>query len=364
MIKNRALNKKMRSKSKNAQKNGLFLKDRIQEINGYQNMVDNKKSIINTKISEEEKNIENSLFKLNNKFNNITARHLRNENQQFLENFKKFSKTNSLKLDSLFQDLSQIYYNKGYKMPNINKNLYKVNPLLENNPQKIFLSNLSSLIRSKSNKPKKLNLTSSKAIKYMNKLEKIITPENEEKKLKVMPPNLMQRKLIKKRIKIKEKIKKQNKILTNSIKNLIKMINNNDLNNLDENSYSKIRNKSEIIKKKDNNIYYNKLYNTNIITDIKTKINKKEKNGYNNLKNCYESDSSINKINLKNNMIKNYNLDINNNNESDLSYRKNNKTYYSTQKYTIPKINRIIIIKKKIYILIQKEMKEKTKNIF
>ena len=106
MNKNRLLTKKMRAKIKNAKKNGLFLKDKILEINGYQNMVENKKSIINSKISEEEKNIENSLLKLNNKLNNITVRQLRNENQQFLENYNKFSETT--KLDSLFQDLSQI----------------------------------------------------------------------------------------------------------------------------------------------------------------------------------------------------------------------------------------------------------------
>ena len=342
MIKNRVLTEKMRSKSKKAKKYGLFLKDRIQEMSGYQNMVENKKSIINSKISEEEKNIENSLLKFTNKFNNITARHLRNENQQFLENYKQFSKTNLIKLDSLFQDLSQIYYNKGYKMPNINNNdLYKINPLLEKNPKKIFLSNLSLLSRTKSNKRKKINLNSNKVIRYMNKLERIITPENEEKKIKIKPLNLTQQKLIKKRIKIKEKNKSKNRIVTNSIKNLIKMINNNDLNNLDEQSYSRIRNKSEIIKK-DNNIYYNKLYNTNIITDIKTKINKKTivtNNAYNNLRNYYDSDSSINKISLKNNTINNYKLDRNNNNESDLSYRKNNKTFSSTQKYTMPKIN-------------------------
>lgn len=123
------------------------------------------------------------------------------------------------------------------------------------------------------------------------------------------------------------------------------MINNNDLNNLDEQSYSKTRNKSEIIKK-DNNLYYNKLYNKNIITDIKTKISKKTiaaNNAYNNLTNYYDSDSSINKISLKNNTVNNYDLHINHNNESDLSYRKNNKTVYSTQKFTMPKINGIDI---------------------
>ena len=49
MIKNRVLTKKMQSKSKNSKINGLFLTDRILEMNEYQDMVKNKKNKINKK---------------------------------------------------------------------------------------------------------------------------------------------------------------------------------------------------------------------------------------------------------------------------------------------------------------------------
>ena len=139
MIKNRVLNKKMQSKSKNSKINGLFLTDRILEMNEYQNMIKNKKKIINKRISEEEKNIENSLLKLNNKFNKITVSKLRNENQDFIECYNKYSKTNLNKKSGLFQDLSQNYYSKENQIPNVYINLFKINPLLDNNINKIYL---------------------------------------------------------------------------------------------------------------------------------------------------------------------------------------------------------------------------------
>ena len=349
MIKNRVLNKKMQSKSKDSKINGLFLTDRILEMNEYQNMIKNKKKIINKRISEEEKNIENSLLKLNNKFNEITVSKLRNENQDFIECYNKYSKTNLNKKSGLFQDLSQNYYSKENQIPNVYNNLFKINPLLDNNINKIYLSNLSLLNGKKVSKRKLLN--SNKAIKYMKKLKNIISPEkdNEEEKRKNMPPNLIKQKLITKHIKIKEKNKKQQKILTHSIKNLLKMINNNNLNSLEEQSNPRTRNKSEIINKKEKEIYYDKLYNTNII-DIKSQIkNEKQWSNYkyNKLTTFYDSDSSINKRSINQNttinIINNFYLDINKNNEYDLSYRKKNKTFYS-KKIKIPKLNGLFSI--------------------
>ena len=349
MIKNRVLTKKMQSKSKNSKINGLFLTDRILEMNEYQNMVKNKKKIINKRISEEEKNIENSLLKLNNKFNEITVSKLRNENQDFIECYNKYSKTNLNKKSGLFQDLSQNYYSKENQIPNVYNNLFKINPLLDNNINKIYLSNLSLLNGKKVSKRKLLN--SNKAIKYMKKLKNMISPEkdNEEEKRKNMPPNLIKQKLITKHIKIKEKNKKQQKILTHSIKNLLKMINNNNLNSLEEQSNPRTRNKSEIINKKEKEIYYDKLYNTNII-DIKSQIkNEKQWSNYkyNKLTTFYDSDSSINKRSINQNttinIINNFYLDINKNNEYDLSYRKKNKTFYS-KKIKIPKLNGLFSI--------------------
>ena len=336
MNKKRILIKEIQLYSKKDKLKDMFITDKIQEMNKYQNMINNKKKIINIKINEEEKNMENSLFKLRNRYNNITAIKLRNENKDFSEKYSKFSKTNIKTIDSLIQDLSEIYYNKGYQIPNLNNNLFKINPLLENNTKKIYLSNLSELNRFQKSKRKLFK--NNKAIKYMNKLENLISPDKKEEKKKA--PNLNQYKFIKKRLKFKERNKKDKKKLTDSIKSLKKLLNNNILNNIERKNSSKTRNKSEIIKKiKKNSNYF---CNTNTFTDnkilqnenISTDKNKKQK-----------SISSIRKLNNNNNKISEINkfhLTKTDNNNYELSYTNNNKTVNSSKKLGISKINGLL----------------------
>lgn len=290
--------------------------ERELELKEYKNLVNNKKRLINLKILEEEKNLENSLSKITYKFNRIKVSKLRNENQNFSNEYNSFSKKDFKTIDLLIKDLSDTYNNKGYQIPNLQNNLFKINPLLENRTNKIYLSYLSTLSQKESNKKKLYN--SNKPIKYMKKLENIISPDTDNKEKKKTKAHMVsKRKNIKKRYKTNVKEKKRTQILNNSIKSLINLINNN-MSNIDNQSYIKKRNKSEVVIKK------NKIYNAGIFNDIKNL----HIDGQKNLNN-----SNIKKNNSdKKTIMSNYSI----NHENDLIY----KNYFkSTKKLIIPKLN-------------------------
>ena len=290
--------------------------ERELELKEYKNLVNNKKRLINLKILEEEKNLENSLSKITYKFNRIKVSKLRNENQNFSNEYNSFSKKHFKTIGLLIKDLSDTYNNKGYQIPNLQNNLFKINPLLENRTNKIYLSYLSTLSQKESNKKKLYN--SNKPIKYMKKLENIISPDTDNKEKKKTKAHMVsKRKNIKKRYKTNVKEKKRTQILNNSIKSLINLINNN-MSNIDNQSYIKKRNKSEVVIKK------NKIYNAGIFNDIKNL----HIDGQKNLNN-----SNIKKNNSdKKTIMSNYSI----NHENDLIY----KNYFkSTKKLIIPKLN-------------------------
>ena len=290
--------------------------ERELELKEYKNLVNNKKRLINLKILEEEKNLENSLSKITYKFNRIKVSKLRNENQNFSNEYNSFSKKHFKTIGLLIKDLSDTYNNKGYQIPNLQNNLFKINPLLENRTNKIYLSYLSTLSQKESNKKKLYN--SNKPIKYMKKLENIISPDTDNKEKKKTKAHMVsKRKNIKKRYKTNVKEKKRTQILNNSIKSLINLINNN-MSNIDNQSYIKKRNKSEVVIKK------NKIYNAGIFNDIKNLHIDGQKN---------LSNSNIKKNNSdKKTIMSNYYI----NHENDLIY----KNYFkSTKKLIIPKLN-------------------------
>ena len=290
--------------------------ERELELKEYKNLVNNKKRLINLKILEEEKNLENSLSKITYKFNRIKVSKLRNENQNFSNEYNSFSKKHFKTIGLLIKDLSDTYNNKGYQIPNLQNNLFKINPLLENRTNKIYLSYLSTLSQKESNKKKLYN--SNKPIKYMKKLENIISPDTDNKEKKKTKAHMVsKRKNIKKRYKTNVKEKKRTQILNNSIKSLINLINNN-MSNIDNQSYIKKRNKSEVVIKK------NKIYNAGIFNDIKNLHIDGQKN---------LSNSNIKKNNSdKKTIMSNYSI----NHENDLIY----KNYFkSTKKLIIPKLN-------------------------
>ena len=335
MLRNRVLTKKIQTQSRNRNINGIFLTDRIGEINGYQNIVNNKKRIINKKIHEEEKYLEKSLIKISNKLNNLNNEKLKNENKKFSEKYNNFSKTNFMTIESLVGDLSEIYYKKGFKIPNLHNNLFKINPLLENKINKIYLSNILKPKRKISKRKRLFN--SNKAITYMNKLQNLISSEKEEEddEIKIKAPNKIEKKIIKKRIKIGNKSRNSKKILINSIKNIIKLINKNDSNDNEDFSCFRKRNKSEV-KKRDNVNNYNILYNTNIIKNEKIIIK-------DNISHKNESKKSLHSYynrrnNKKNATISKYTLNNeNNNNNCNIFYNK--KSFNSSKKLKIPILN-------------------------
>ena len=142
MIKSRFFSKRKAKINQTTNKISLTV-SRERQLKNYQNLVNNKKRIINLRISEEEKNLENSLTKITNKFNKIKASKLRNDNQNFSNDYNTFSKTHFKPMDVLMKDLSDIYLHKGYHIRNLQNNIFKMNPLLENRTNKIFLSYLS-----------------------------------------------------------------------------------------------------------------------------------------------------------------------------------------------------------------------------
>ena len=338
MINNKISTKEIQSYSQNNKNKILYLDtERKRKLNGYINFVKNKKRIINIKIKEEEKKLENSLSKISRKFNSITATNLKNENELFSQKYNQFSKKHLNKIELLIGDLSHIYYKKGYKIPNLHNNLFKINPLLENHTNKIYLSNLSSSRRKKIKKEKILN--SNKAIGYMKKLENIISPENGKEGIKIEPPKIKKKKIIKKHIKIIGKNKKNKTILTSSIKNLIKMINNNELNNLDNHSFFRTRNRYEFNKNKQNEIY--KLYNSNGISESKSSFKNDKLITYDNENNIINHYDTVKKQrnSLKNATISHFYIYRNNDNINNISYKNINKFFNSTKKLNNNKNN-------------------------
>lgn len=344
MIKNRILAKKMLSNAKKIKNNGLFLTEK-KEINEYQNLVNNKKRIIKMKIAEEEKNLENSLLKLSNKFNNITSSKINKENKDFSEKYNNFSKTHLKTIDSLMQNLSEIYNNKGYQI-NLKNNLFKLNPLLETQTNKIYLSCLVSSNNNNTNKKhKSINVNNknntNKAVEYMKKLENIISNDNTDEKLRIKVYNISQYKVIKNRLKIKQKRKekKQNKILTDSIKSLIGLMNDN-MNRIDNQDYIRKRNKSHVVKRREKEIYSNEKNNTgvsNIRKDIDILTDRKKE-----LMNINNS-PIIKRNNEKKSTFSNYYINKKNNKRYDLSYTYNYKTFNSTKKLNKEQLNELIL---------------------
>ena len=341
MIKNRILTKDMFSNAKKIKNNRIFLTEKKEEIHEYQNLDNNKKRIIKMKIAEEEKNLENSLLKLSNRFDNITSLKINKENKDFSEKYNKFSKKHLKTIDSLMQNLSDIYNNKGYQI-NLKNNLFKLNPLLETKTNKIYLSCLVTSNNNTNNKHKSINANNtSKAVEYMKKLENIISKDNTEEKLRNKACNISQNKVIKNRLKIKQKRKeeKQNKILTDSIKSLIGLMNDN-MNRIENQDFIRKRNKSYVVKRREKEIFSNEKNNTgisNIQKDINILTERKK-----NLININNS-PIIKRNNEKKSTFSNYYINTKNSKLYDLSNTYNYKTFNSSKKLNKEQLNELIL---------------------
>jgi hypothetical protein len=123
---------------------------------------------INQRVKEEQKYIEKNLTKIKSNFNNFTSRN-------FYRNYQKFSEK-YFKTTDIIEDIAEKYHEKGYIIPKISLNLSKVNPLLDSNSSKLFISYLFDRKKGEKVNYEKL-YKKNKGIKYMNKLEDIIFPE-------------------------------------------------------------------------------------------------------------------------------------------------------------------------------------------
>ena len=159
---------KPRINNKSLDKKNIDRFDNPMQIYEYQNRVHMIQKRIKQRVKEEQKNIEKNLTKITTNFNNLTSRN-------FYENYQKYSKK-YFKTTDLLEDIEEKYREKGYSIPKLNLNFSKVNPLLDNNVNKLFISYLFDRKKGEKVNYEKL-YKKNKGIQYMNKLEDIIFPE-------------------------------------------------------------------------------------------------------------------------------------------------------------------------------------------
>ena len=165
---NLAIDSKSKANNKSSVKKNIDKLDNPMKIYEYQNRVHMIQQKINQRVKEEQKYIEKNLTKIKSNFNNFTSRN-------FYRNYQKFSEK-YFKTTDIIEDIAEKYHEKGYIIPKISLNLSKVNPLLDSNSNKLFISYLFDRKKGEKVNYEKL-YKKNKGIKYMNKLEDIIFPE-------------------------------------------------------------------------------------------------------------------------------------------------------------------------------------------
>jgi hypothetical protein len=179
----------------------------------------------NHSLTERKNNLKNLMLKIYDDEINESGKGLQENNKNFHNEYNLFNKRKSKKdTKIIFKDLVKLYKSRGYRIPNfsINEhNLFKINPLLEDNATTISNGILV-------NQMLKKNDESEKIITYLKKLGGILSEKlsNDDfqknfKKLKIMKP-----KYINDEDSV-ENLKKQIEILIN-------LINTNALDKLDE----------------------------------------------------------------------------------------------------------------------------------
>ena len=179
----------------------------------------------NHSLTERKNNLKNLMLKIYDDEINESGKGLQENNKNFHNEYNLFNKRKSKKdTKIIFKDLVKLYKSRGYRIPNfsINEhNLFKINPLLEDNATTISNGILV-------NQMLKKNDESEKIITYLKKLGGILSEKlsNDDfqknfKKLKIMKP-----KFINDEDSV-ENLKKQIEILIN-------LINTNALDKLDE----------------------------------------------------------------------------------------------------------------------------------
>ena len=165
---NLAIDSKSKANNKSSVKKNIDKLDNPMKIYEYQNRVHMIQQKINQRVKEEQKYIEKNLTKIKSNFNNFTSRN-------FYRNYQKFSEK-YFKTTDIIEDIAEKYHQKGYIIPKLSLNLSKVNPLLDSNSSKLFISYLFDRKKGEKVNYEKL-YKKNKGLKYMNKLEDIIFPE-------------------------------------------------------------------------------------------------------------------------------------------------------------------------------------------
>ena len=211
-----------------------------------------KKTISDLSSKELENNLKYVLKKIYREgklLNDPTIKAITKENNSFKSEYTKLMEKFQNSTLITFHDLISLYKNKGYKIPNLNSehNLFRVNPLIEENTNKI-----SYYFLTQQNVTTKKDVLLSKSLLFLLKLNELIGKNNNNNETKKIRRKSVQNKstMISKKInpnEQKENLKKSIRRIKNLINDYIKNerkesqesnIYNSKINNLSANTNS------------------------------------------------------------------------------------------------------------------------------
>ena len=271
---------KQQIKNKNND-NNISLLDSPLKMYEYQNRIHMMQRRINEKVKEERKNIEKQLKNFSTNYISLTTRN-------FYRDYKKFS-DKYFKTTNLIDDIAYKYEQKGYIIPNLNHDFFKVNPLLDSNVNKLYISYLFN------SKGEKIDINKTyeknKGVKYITKLKNFISPDEEKDNL-----------IKKKRYKSKNK---KIKILLNQkrISNIPRQKSNSFLINLNLKTF---KNKGDIKRKSNSSRNVDNYNFKRMLTERNANINMRYINSYNK-ENKKNSSKSLNSFSSSNKLLRNEN---------------------------------------------------------
>ena len=220
----------MNKNNKNAKKNFINI-DKIYktDFNLFKTIVQTRKIRHNNKTLEvHKKNLKELMKEINSQFknNNFSTKNLTEKNANFFEEYRQFNQKKEIKKGKaiIFKDLMELYKSNGYRIPNFSinsHNIFKFNPLLEENIDIISNGFLESRISSKNDETEKI-------IKYLKKLGIILSG-------KIAYKGLNLQKNLAKKLNLPKMINKEDnvEILKKKIKKLKRLIKTNALSKID-----------------------------------------------------------------------------------------------------------------------------------
>lgn len=241
-----------------------------------------KKTISDLSSKELENNLKYVLKKIYREgklLNDPTIKAITKENNSFKSEYTKLMEKFQNSTLITFHDLISLYKNKGYKIPNLNSehNLFRVNPLIEENTNKI-----SYYFLTQQNVTTKKDVLLSKSLLFLLKLNELIGKNNNNNETKKIRRKSVQNKstMISKKINPNEK-KENLKKSIRRIKNLI-------------NDYIKNERKES----QESNIYNSKINNLSANTNSQKLAKTSKILDYNNLTSRNVTNNNLNMLSL------------------------------------------------------------------